>query len=581
MRSATQSDAAGVADPAVDPITAEVIMHGLGAIPNLIDKNITRTAFSFLISEYKDYATGIVDAEGRLISQCKGGLPIFCANALCAAVRDGLTIYGKARLQHGDVVISNNAATMGQHLNNVVMYTPIRVDESEAGLVGFFVIVMHWVDVGGIVVGSCQSPSTTDVYQEGIQFPTVKLLSRGERVEEIYRLVETNTRFPRMVLGDMESQVAGCVLGRDMVLEIVNRYGALALRAAVERFWANSERAIRDAIRAMPDGTYRASSFLDDDGVNRDRPIPIEVAVHIKGDNVAIDLSGIADQVQGPLNAGYEGGAVAAARIACKYVFSPHEPANDGAFRPLTVTCPPGKMLSAGRDAPIGHSGSTIPTVVDTILRAFAQAVPERIPAAHHGTYGIHVFDGRLADGSGWFQHIESSIGGWGAARDRDGTGPFRSNAHGDTKEVPVELQEAGLHYMLLWARLRPDSGGAGRHRGGLGIEKCYRVLVPCRLTVGFERTKCPPWGLQGGGAGLPGRVEIHRPGKEPQVVTKGIISLEPGDEVRVLTAGGGGYGDPAERPPSELELDLRDGYITPQAAQQQYGHALSGREEN
>ena len=325
---------------AVDPIDAEVIMHGLCAIPNLIDKNVTRTAFSFLISEYKDYATGIVDGEGRLISQCRGGLPIFCANALCAAVRDGLKVYGKAGMQHGDVVISNDAATMGQHLNNVVMYTPIRVSETDDGLIGFMVIVMHWVDVGGITIGSCQSPNTTDVFQEGIQFPTVKLLSGGERVAEIYRLIERNTRFPRLVLGDVESQVAGCLMGRDQVLDLAKRYGEDAIRSAIEMFWTKSELATRKAIAEIPDGEYRASAFLDDDGIHPGVPIKINVVVRIEGSDIIIDLSDIADQVQGPLNAGYEGGAVAAARIACKYIFSANEPANDGAFRPIKVICP-------------------------------------------------------------------------------------------------------------------------------------------------------------------------------------------------------------------------------------------------
>ena len=561
--------------PAVDPITAEIIMHGLSAIPNLVDKNVTRTAYSFLISEYKDYAVGIVDADGRLISQCKGGLPIFCANALCAAVKDGLRIYGKDRLQQDDVVISNCAATMGQHLNNVVMYTPVRTSADDAGLLGFMVIVMHWLDVGGITVGSCQSPYTTDVFQEGIQYPTVKLLAGGKRVEEIYRIIESNTRFPKLVLGDLESQLAGCLAGRDMILELARRYGSSEMRAAVEMFWSKSERAMRDCIRRIPDGVYRAASFLDDDGITRDQPVPIDIAVKIAGDEITIDYSGIADQLRGPLNAGYEGGAVAAARIACKYLFAPHEPANDGAYRPINIVCPPGKFLSAGPTAPIGGSGFSIPTVVDTILRALAPALPERVPAAHHGTYSVHVITGRMPGDGSWFQHLESTIGGWGAARDRDGPGPFRSNAHGDTKEVPVELQEASHPYIVECVRLRQDSGGAGRFRGGLGVEKRYRVLAPCHLVVSIERTKCRPWGLDGGREGAAGRVEIVRGDADPIVLTKGEVDLKPDDCVRVLTAGGGGYGPPQERDRQRVLGDLRDGYVSRQAAQDEYGVGL------
>ncbi|MCB1471249.1 MAG: hydantoinase B/oxoprolinase family protein, partial [Rhizobiaceae bacterium] len=408
----------------IDPITAEIIIHGVAAVPNLIDKNITRTAYSPLVAEYKDYAVGMVDAEGRLITQSRGGLPVFCANALSAGVRDGLKLYGKANLQRGDIVISNNPSTMGQHLNNVVMYTPIRVSEKDEGLFGFMAIVMHWVDVGGIVVGSCLSSETRDIFQEGIQYPTVKLHSRGERIPEIYRMIEANTRFPVLALGDLESQVAGCVLGRNMMEELLQKHGFERVRSAIDLFWDRSEADVRRYISSIPDGTYSARSFLDNDGVNKDKTIPVDIAVHVQGDEITIDFSGIGDQVAGPMNAGYEGGAVAAARIACKYFFASDDPANDGAYRAIKVHCPPGKFLSASAGAPLSGSGNMLPTVVDTILRALGNADPTRVPAAHHGTYGIHVLFGQLPEG-GWFQHLESSIGGWGAAHNRDGTGPF------------------------------------------------------------------------------------------------------------------------------------------------------------
>ena len=547
---------------AVDPITAQIIINRLSAIPNLVDKNITRTAFSLLVSEYKDYAVGLVDGDGRLISQCNGGLPIFIANALSAAVRDGLAIYGKARLQAGDVVITNFAGSMGQHLNNVVMYTPIRVGEDDGGLIGFSAVVMHWVDVGGMVVGSCFANDATDIFQEGIQFHTVKLMARGERVEEIYRMVAANTRFPEMVLGDMASQVSGCLMGRDMVLQAASDFGQPTLRAAIELQWDRSERATRALIAQIPNGIYRASSFLDDDPMVPGIPLRIEVAVEVEDERIIVDLSGLPPQAKGPVNAGYEGGAVAAARIACKYVFSPDEPANEGAFRPIAVHCPAGTMMSASRTAAMGGSGNAIPTVVDTILRALASALPDRVPAAHHGTYGLHVIYGRLQEGR-WFQHMESTIGGWGAGPGWDGPGPFRSMAHGDTLEVPVEVQEAEYPYRIDYVRLRPDSGGAGRWRGGVGVEKRYHILAECRIGTKIERTLCPPWGLEGGSAGTPGRVEVHRDGQAPQIALKEDIALQPGDQVLIYTGGGGGYGDPDLRDPALVQHDLAMGYVT------------------
>jgi len=403
----------------------------------------------------------------------------------------------------------------------------------------------------------------------------VKLFSRGERVEDMFRMIEVNTRFPRMVLGDIESQIAGCLNGRDLVRELVDRHGTDAVLAAIELFWNKCEAATRDAISRLPDGVYRASSFLDDDGINPGKRVPINIEVRIAGDEITVDFSGVADQMEGPLNAGFEGGAVAAARIACKYVFAPDEPANDGAFRAIKVVCPPGKFLSARPPVAMGGSGSAIPTVVDTILRALADALPERLPAAHHGTYCIHMIYGSRP-GGGLFQHMESTIGGWGAAAGRDGTGPFRSVAHGDTLEVPVELQEASYPHRLEWVRLRQDSGGAGRHRGGLGVEKSYELHLPGRLWTQIERTQCPPWGLQGGKPARPGYVEIHRDGSATQVVTKAELPVQAGDRIRVHTAGGGGYGDPHARTVAEVLADVRAGYVSRQAAQADYGVVIS-----
>ncbi|MFL2987781.1 MAG: hydantoinase B/oxoprolinase family protein [Candidatus Poriferisodalaceae bacterium] len=557
----------------IDPITAEIVVHAISAIPNLIDKNITKTAFSPLVSEYKDYAVGIVDADGKLITQCKGGIPIFVANALSAAVRDGLEIYGKSGLQTGDIVITNHAGTMGQHLNNVVMYTPIRRSEGDDGLFGFMAIVMHWVDVGGIVVGSCLSNETTDVFQEGIQFHTVKLHSRGEPVEEMYRMITANTRFPHMVLGDLEAQIAGCLHGCTLVDELLDRYGADQVQGAVERYWDQSEAAVKRAIADIPNGTYEASSFLDNDGVHEDETVEVNVAVHVTNEGITVDLSGIGPEGSGPMNAGYEGGAVAASRIACKYFFSPDDPANDGAFRPIKVHCPPGRFLSAGPTAPLSGSGNMLPTVVDTILKALGAAVPEKVPAGHHGTYCLHVITGQLADDGGWFQHMESTIGGWGAWSDHDGVGPFRSIVHGDTMEVPVELQEANHPYRVDWVRLRADSGGAGKHRGGLGIEKCYTMLGPADVTAIIERTKCPPWGLDGGREGETGRIEIHRAGADcSEVLIKGSASLAVGDRALLFSGGGGGHGNPVERLTDSVAEDVRKGYVSRRAALKDYG---------
>ena len=555
----------------MDPITAEIIRQRLVAIPNIVDKNITRTAFSPIIAEYKDYAVGIVDAEGRLISQCKGGITIFVANALGIAVRDGIAVYGLDRLDPGDVLITNHAGTMGQHLNNVVMYTPVYVPARPHTPVAFMAVVMHWIDVGGAIVGSAVSNTTTEICQEGIQYRSIKLYRRGQPIEEVRRIIEYNTRFPRMVMGDLAAQLAGCLQGRDLICEVYDRYGVAAVQGAIELLWDQAEAATRRAIREIPDGEYRASSFLDNDGINVDRTIPIEVAVRVAGEEITVDFTGIAEQMQGPLNAGRNGGAVAAARVACKYLLAPDEPANEGAFRPLTVVIPDGTFLSARADAAMGGSGSTLPTVIDTIFRAIAQAAPDRVAAAHHGTYGIHMFYGRDPETGELFKQSDTATGGWGASWNRDGSGPYRSLIHSDTHGVPIEMQEAMTPFFVNSVELRTDSGGPGTFRGGLGVEKIYTPLVPMALNASFERTKCPPWGLNGGLPGKVGFVEILRDGHTIGPLTKANCPILLGDTVRVYTGGGGGYGAPHLRPAEKVAHDVEYGYVSRASALADY----------
>jgi N-methylhydantoinase B len=352
---------------------------------------------------------------------------------------------------------------------------------------------------------------------------------------------------------------------------LVDKYGVDTVRRSVELFWAQSESVARAAIREIPDGEYRASSFLDDDGITKDRTIPVEIVVRVSDDTVEIDFTGIADQLVGPINAGFNGGAMCAARMACKYLFTPGEPGNEGAFRPLTVTIPPGKFLSAGPTAPMGGSGYTLPTIVDTIFRALAAAIPDRVNAGHHGTYGTYVFHGRHPVTGELFQHLESGNGGWGASSRADGASPYKSLIHGDMFDTPSEYLEATYPLRIVSAALRPGSGGAGKFRGGLGTVKVIETLAPCTLTVYFERTKCPPWGLQGGQDGLPGHVEIHRKDRPPEIKLKGDVALQAGDRVHIVTGGGGGFGPASERGRERVLDDLERGLISSQDAARYY----------
>ena len=555
-----------------DLITLHIIRNDLVSIPNQIDRNVTRTAFSQLINEYKDYAVGIVDPDGDLISQSRGSLLIFAANALGTAVRDGIALHGADNIAEGDVLISNHAETLGQHLNNVVMYTPIRAERGHGEIVAYFCILMHWIDVGGILVGSSTSTSTTEIFQEGIQFRSVKLMHRGERSEDMFRMIRYNTRFPDELIGDVEAQIAGCLLGRDMVKQIVGKYGVDRFHSAITTMRDHARHLSKVAIEAAPKGEFSAYAFLDNDGVNLDKTVPIGVMVRLDGKRLTVDYVNVADQLSGPMNAGRNGGAVAAARIALKYLISPDEPLNEGDFDLLDVEIPEGKFLSARRNAPLGLSGHMIPTTVDTILRALAEPFPDRAAAAHHGTYGAYAFHGKSAATGKPFFHLDTSVGGWGASSSMDGYGPSRSNVHGDTSDVPIEVQEAYYPFRFASYRLRCDSGGVGEFRGGLGVEKVYLVTGPCRITLKIDRTKCAPWGVAGGGEGKVSEVDILRRDGTHIRSFKGTYDVDDGDRIVIRTGGGGGYGHAWKRDLDRVKADVRLGYVSRASALTHYG---------
>lgn len=551
----------------IDPITLEVIRHGLISITDQIDANITRTAFSPYIYEYKDFAVGIVTADGNLMAQCKGGMPPFVADSVGTAVRDGLKVYGRDRLHNGDVVVCNHAAVQGQHLNNTVMYTPIYAGADRATLIGFFAINVHWIDIGG------STPRSSDIFEEGLQLRSIKLWSKGEPIEEVYRIIESNTRFPVDLLGDIESQLAGCILGRDHVAALAARYGLPTFFGAVETILDQGEAAARARIRELPDGTYEAETFLDNDGDN-DTPIPVRVRVVIAGDEVTVDYSGLAPQQKGCVNSGYFGGGVTTARVAFKYLIMPNEPANEGIFRPLKLVLPEGTILSAEATAPMGNYSMPFPTVIDTVIRALGKAVPELATGGHFATHSGFRLYGKWPDGRPFNGH-DSGHGGWGASAFGDGAGPFRTMAHGDTRLIPLELQETILPIRIREFTLRQDSAGAGRYRGGLGFRKVYDIVSPCLLQTNLDRTKFAPWGVAGGKDALPGCVTVYRKaGGAPEAVCKAKgYRLEAGDRVVLETGGGGGWGDPAERSPEAVGRDVARGYVSAAAALRDYGH--------
>lgn len=551
-----------------DPITIEVVRNAVVAYADEMADVLSKSAYNMMIYEVRDYCCGLLDTEGRMISQNRGGLPIFLAD-LGIAVEDGIARYGLDGFEEGDVLVMNHGGVCGQHLNNVVVYAPCFHD---GRLIGFTASRAHWVDIGGSRQGF-GSGATSDIYSEGLQMRSLKIHEAGRPNETLFQIIRDNIRYPDASLGDLRAQIACCNIGARRFAELVERYTPETVRDCVDIIWDQADRAVRDVVARIPDGTYSAESFLDNDGQTLDQPLRIKVHVTVRGDRFEIDFSDMNPQVAGPLNAGRSGG-LAAARVAFKALTSPTLDVNEGCFRSLDVVLPEGTMLSARPPAALGQWSVALPTVIDTILKALAPAIPELIPAAHKGDMGGCSFFGFHEDGS---RFLLMSIfgGGWGGRPHGDGASASVSVCQGDVRNTPVELQEIKYPFVIERHMLRPDSGGAGRYRGGLGIALTYRCLKPCKGNINFDRTVTLPWGLYGGKEAETNMAIVERAdGSRETIFKQTNVAFEPGDRVTFLTAGGGGYGDPKERDRSLIEADIAAGLVSLEAAIRDYGYS-------
>jgi N-methylhydantoinase B len=554
----------------VDPITVEIIRCALKAAANEMSAVLKKTAYNMMIYEVQDYCVAVLDHEGRTMSQNEGALPIFLAD-LGVAVQDGIEVYGKENIHAGDVFLVNHPEICGQHLNNMAVYTPFFWDGK---LLCFLAVRAHWIDVGGGSTGFGSS-NTRDVYEEGMQVRSVKIYKQGEPNTEVLRLIEDNIRFPESSLGDLRAQIACCRTGEERLAQLCRKYSAARFQEAVECIWEQTDKLVRESVRAIPDGVYEASSFLDNDGRVMNKTVPIKIKVAVRGDELTIDYSEVSEQVPGFINCGPSGG-MAAARVAFKALTSPDREVNEGSFRALNVILPPGKLLSARRPAPIGGWSLSLPTVLDTILHALAPALPEQIPAAHKGDmggyaiFGTHPRTGR--------RYVCQNIfgGGWGGRPFEDGVSSAVSMCQGDVKNTPIELQE--LYFPLLYEchALRPDSGGAGKYRGGLGVELRVRPLHDIFVSRNTDRILCPPWGLLGGEQGAVNETRIRRNGTEEILPGKfSHLPAHPGETLTFRSAGGGGYGKTSDRPARAVKSDIALGYLSSEQALIKYRRAV------
>src|SRR5438093_7768865 len=553
-------------EPRVDAFTSEVIRSAVVAITPEMKTNLQRTAYNQIIYEAEDFTVGLFDAEGNTIS-IGLGLPMFI-RGLSDAIKAKREFWGKENIEPGDILLTNDGYVMGSHLNHMIFTVPVFNDGE---LVAFSSSMAHWPDVGGVLGGI-----TRDIYSEGIQLPFVKIYKAGRQDPELTSIIRANVRLPERAMGDFRAQIASIRTGERRLLQLLKRYGNQAFKESVRLIFEQSEKLARAAVRRIPDGVYEAESFMDDDGVNIGKHIPIKVRVEVKDDQMTIDLSNVSPQVAGFYNSGATAGR-SAAEVVFKCITAPLLlPINDGSFRPLKIILPPGRVVSATKPAPV-RVWMTVPmTVCDTIFRALAPACPERTIAGHYAdlcTVNPHGFDAET--GRFFWSHIGHPGGGWGAKSDEDGMSATVCLNDGDTHNSPVEATEAKSPILVERRTLRQDSGGAGKFRGGLGVANEVRMRRTATIHAHVERTICAPWGLHGGKDALANRISISRNDGTVEKFPTGKIKpteIDKGDSFLIETAGGGGFWSPLERPAERVLSDVRSGYVSLEAARRDYG---------
>ena len=555
----------------LDPFTREVITNALQSAAEESFINLGRTAKSSVIYETLDYACGLIDPDGRVVAQANG-VPGFLGT-LNFCVTDTIEKYGIDGFYPGDVVLLNDYHG-GTHLNDVAMVAPVFVDDE---IVMFAASKAHWTDVGGKDPGSWTTDATS-IFQEGIQYPMVKLYEEGQENRAVRDIVEANTRMPEMTLGDMQAQEASMEVAVERVQDIAERYGKETLNEAVEAWLEYGEQLVLEEIAALPNGTYHAEDYLDDDGIN-DEPVYVTVEVTIEDDRVRFDYTGTDPETEGPLNSPYPA-SVSDARALFQAITLPEAATNGGFFEPLELVIPEGTVLNATKPAPIGTDWESSAMAADLPWKALASHLPEKLSAGHFTSVCATIVGGTDDRTGDDFLVIEPQPGGWGACYDRDGADVLVCSGDGDTLEMPVEVMETRFPLLFdQFALDTPQEAGHGEFRGGTGLVQDYRIYNESGafITASFGRSEYPPWGAEGGHPGDGNYINIlRRDGSTERHRKLTNYELADGETARLVTSSGGGWGDPLERDPERVREDYIDDYVTAEIAAEVYGVVLT-----
>lgn len=514
-----------------DPVTLSVIQSALVASADEMFAVLKKTAMSPIIYEVLDAGTGITDPIGNLVSS-GAGIPTF-VGVLDKAVKKIVEIHGLDTVREGDLFVTNDPYYGGvTHLSDVVIAMPVF---AAGKCVAWTASIAHWNDVGGKTPGS-MSTDVTEIFQEGLRLPAIRLFEAGEPIGSVFDIITANSRLPDFARGDLWAQVAASRRAASRVAQLVESYGLDNYEAALAALFEEGEARARKGLAALPKGTFQIEEEQDDGAIWR-------AEIRITEDRFTVDLSGNPAQREAPYNTSRDG-AVISAQMIFKALSDPELFANAGSFKPLEVITESGTIFHATGTAPHGYYFETRIRLYDMLWHCMARALPERLPAGHFASICGTVIAGTHPDTGHRYTMVEPQMGGWGATTDRDGLSAMYSTSHGETFNCPVEICEARYGIDVGWKRLSESEAGQGLHSGGKGLEVCYRPRAKAVLSAGYSRNRQPVWGSNGGGNGGTNGLSVRRADgmKEAHAFVSGL-TVEPGDEIQIKTANGGGWG--------------------------------------
>lgn len=542
-----------------DPITIKIIQSSLKAITDEMFATMRKTAMSSIIYEVLDFGVAMMDAKGNLAST-GAGIPGFIG-MLEPGVRAVTKKFGlKDNIKNGDIFVTNIPHFGGvSHLNDVVLILPVFAGND---IIGWLANKAHWVDVGGTYPGSI-SPDAVDIYQEGIQLPTVKVIERGEPNQAVLDIIMINSRLPKTTMGDFWAGVASMRAGEKRLSGLIGKYGKDAVLYAVDDYISLGEAISRSVLKKLPIGEYRTSEVIDD---GRE----IKVVIKITDEDFIVDLRGNPEQSKSAFNSSYDA-TIVDAQMIYKAIASPQSFANSGTFKPLKVLVDKGSMFAAEYPAAMSVYYEVGIMLFDLLWKALAPILGEYLPAGHYASICGTFMGGPHPESGKPHSIVEPQLGGWGACRDDDGLNALYTGYHGDTFNCPVEITEQRNGLMVDRFCLNEEPGGEGEFIGGKGINLDYHILRDdWWITMSYVRSEKGPWGLNGGLDGTTNYIKVVRADdQEERYSSCTTLPLGRGDVVKVITATGGGYGDPRKRPRQKILEDVKNGYVSAERARE------------